>query len=187
LIRTISISIALAAVLTGGVERHTIDGALFRPFSPSGVANLLVFVTTDCPVSNGYAPEIERLCSVYAARGVRCTLVYEDVDADPAAVRAHLTAYRYSGMPAAIDADASLAAQAGATLTPEAALIDARGSVRYLGRIDNQYVSLGHPRRVVTLHDLQDALDAVLEGALVKTPRTTPVGCIIAGPELRRR
>ena len=39
-----------------------------------------------------------------AARGAACTLVYEDVSIDAAAVRAHRNEYRYRDMPAVIDA-----------------------------------------------------------------------------------
>ena len=57
--------------------------------------------------------------------------------------------------------------------------------MKYRGRIDNQYASLGHPRRVVTAHDLQDALEAVIAGKPVATPQTDPIGCYIVSPEMR--
>lgn len=64
-------------------------------------------------------------------------------------------------------------------MTPETVVIDRSGAVRYRGRIDNFYVAFGRSRQVVTVHDLRDALDAVLAGKPVAAPDTEPVGCFI--------
>src|SRR4029450_8058662 len=130
----------LAVFMAASLEITGVRGDRLRPLEPSGPANVLVFTATDCPVSNGYASEIQRVCSAYAGRGVRCLLVYEDVDLRPAAALAHLADYRYGAIPAAIDADGRLAARVGATVTPEVAVVDRGGAVRYRGRIDNKYV-----------------------------------------------
>ena len=140
---------------------------------------VLFFVASDCPISNGYAPEVQRLCGEYRRKGVRCSLVYEDVAIDADSMRKHLDEYGYNGMAAAIDGDRSLARRAGASVTPEAVVIDAKGEIRYRGRIDNRYADLGKRRRVVTVHDLRDALDAVLAGTPVAQPETTALGCHI--------
>jgi hypothetical protein len=136
-------------------------------------------VATDCPVSNAYAPEIQRVCSTYRSKGVTCALVYEDVHITAAEVRRHLEDHRYQHVPAAIDADASLSVRVHASVTPETVVIDRSGAVRYRGRIDNFYVAFGRSRPVVTVHDLRDALDAVLAGKPVAAPDTEPVGCFI--------
>jgi hypothetical protein len=142
---------------------------------------VLFFVTTDCPLSNGYAPEIQRLCADYRGRGVACSLVYEDSDVDASAIRKHLDEYRYEAIPHTIDRDRTLARRVNASVTPEAVVIDASGDVRYRGRIDNRYVDFGKTRRVVTVHDLRDALDAVIAGRAVANPEAHAVGCFITG------
>ena len=73
-------------------------------------------------------------------------------------------------------------AATGATITPQAVVIRPDESIAYRGRIDNFYAALGRPRRVVTEHDLRDALDAVFAGKPVPKPETQAVGCYI--PEL---
>jgi redoxin len=176
----------LAALIAAGPQIRTVDGAVLRPLAPAGAANVLLFIATDCPISNGYAPEIQRICREYAPKGVNCALVYDDVRVTTDAARKHLADYRYEGITAAIDKDGALARQIGATVTPEAAVVDRAGAVRYRGRLDNRYASLGKPRRVVTAHDLVDALDAVLSGKPVAAPETTPVGCFIVPPDMRR-
>jgi hypothetical protein len=148
-------------------------------FAPAGAANVLVFVTSDCPISNGYAPEIQRLCSDYRKKGVACTLVYEDASIDVAGLRAHREAYRYRDIPAVIDTGHEIASRAKVTTTPEVAVIGAAGAVKYRGRIDNKYERLGQPRRVITVHDLRDAIDAVLAGRAVAHPETQAIGCLI--------
>lgn len=176
----------LFAVLTGSLQIRAIDGTVLRPLEPSGLANVLLFVSTDCPVSNAYAPELQRICAAYAAKGIACSLVYEDPNVTVGDVRKHLDEYRYRTVGAAIDADGSLAAAVRATVTPQAVVVDRRGTVRYSGRIDNLYEALGRPRRVVTAHDLEDALNAIVDGKTPAVSRTDAVGCYIVPANLRR-
>jgi hypothetical protein len=153
----------------------------------SGRAHVRIFVTSDCPISNYYAPEIQRVCADYRSRGLSCSLVYEDVAFSEAQMRAHLAAYGYADIPGSIDHDRSVAGRAGATITPQAVLLDADGRVRYRGRIDNRYEAFGRPRRVVTERNLRDAIDAVLTGKPVPRPETPALGCHIVFPNLERR
>jgi len=173
-------------LLAGSPQIRAIDGTRVRPLEPPGAANVLFFVSTDCPVSNAYAPEIQRVCTAYAPKGVSCVLVYEDVHATAGDVRRHIAEHRYQDISAVIDADGSLAARVNASVTPETAVIDRHGAVRYRGRIDNFYVAFGRSRQVVTVHDLRDALDAVLAGKRVAAPVTEPIGCFIVPADQRR-
>src|SRR5262245_60147072 len=79
-------------LLAGSVSGQTrdIDGRSFTPFAPAGKASVLLFVQTDCPISNSYAPEIQRVCKAYESKGVSCSLAYEDVRVDAASVRKHI-------------------------------------------------------------------------------------------------
>lgn len=174
-------------LLAGSVSGQTrdINGRSFAPFAPAGKANVLLFVQTDCPISNSYAPEIQRICKAYESRGVSCSLAYEDVRVDAATVRKHMKDFAYTGVPATIDDSRALADRARATITPAAVVVDARGAVRYRGRIDNLYASLGKPRQIVTEHDLTDALDAILAGKPVPKPETEALGCFITRPSTR--
>lgn len=177
----------LLALLAGSLQLRSLDGGMLRPLEPAGVANVLIFVASDCPISNGYAPEIQRICRAYEAQGIGCTLIYEEAGLSTEDARKHLDAYRYGRMPAAIDRDGALAARVRASVTPEAVVVDRQGTVRYRGRIDNFYAALGRPRQVVTAHDLQDALNAVVDGRAVATAETEAIGCYIVPPDLRRK
>ena len=175
----VGILLLLSGAAAGGQTRD-IDGRPVAPFAPAGKAHVLFFVSSDCPVSNSYAPEIQRICKAYEPSGVACSLAYEDVTIDEGAVRRHMDAFAYRGIPATIDSSRALAGRARATITPAAVVVDKSGQIRYRGRIDNLYSSLGKPRQQVTMHDLTDALDAVVSGKPVVRPETEAIGCFIA-------
>src|SRR5947208_3183343 len=101
-------------------------------------ASIFFFITNDCPVANSYAPEIQRICADYAPRGVSCTLVYSDVTLTDAALRKHRADFGYPDtIRAVLDTGHKLAHTTGATITPEAVLLDRNNKVLYRGRIDN--------------------------------------------------
>jgi hypothetical protein len=170
-----------------------LNGRTIAPFAPGGRASGVFFVATDCPVSNSYAPEIQRVCREYGPRGVECSLVYEDVDTHPSTahldqlVRTHLQEYGYAGFTAIVDRDRTAATHVKASITPQVFVIDRSGEIRYRGRIDNLYAALGKTRQQVTSHDLRDALDAVLAGGKVPHPETEALGCFITDPALLRK
>ena len=172
---------ALLVVLAGVASAQTrdLDGRPFAAVQPSGKAAVLFFVATDCPISNTYAPTMASVCRDYAATGVSCTLVYEDLRSDATAVRKHAAEYRLRGIPATLDTSRALADRARVEITPTAVVTDARGNVRYRGRIDNLYINIGRTRQVVTRHDLTEALDAVLAGKAVPQPHTEALGCYV--------
>ena len=163
-ILVISSAIGLAQGDRGRLQLRDLDGRPKTPFAPTGGASVVFFVATDCPVSNSYAPVIQRVCREYGPRGVECSLVYEDVDTHLSTahldqlVRAHLQEYGYTGFTAVVDRDRAAATHAKASITPQAFVIDRSGDIRYRGRIDNLYAALGKTRQQVTSHDLRDAL-----------------------------
>jgi hypothetical protein len=195
----VPVALALAVTARGAALQPIdgsipgIDGRTLHPFEPAGTANVIFFVATDCPISNSYAPEIQRVCQEYGPRGVDCSLMYEDVDTASSAtplddeVRRHLQEYRYAGIPAAVDRARTIARRANATITPQAVVIDRQGAIRYRGRIDNFYAAFGKPRQQVTERDLRNALDAVLSGRPVPKVETEALGCYIVDPALLRK
>ncbi len=67
----------------------------------------------------------------------------------------------------------------GATTTPEAAVLSAKGELLYRGRIDNRLEDFGKQRVQITEFDLKDALHAILAGKAVPHARTRALGCAI--------
>ena len=148
------------------------------PPAPGKKAVVLLFVATDCPISNSYAPELNRIITRYTPQGAAFFLVYPDPDTTLAAARQHARDYGFS-CPALRDPAHRLVQRAGATVTPEAAVFAPGGHLLYRGRIDDQYLGFGRRREAATRHDLRDALDAVMGGRPVATPRTPALGCFL--------
>lgn len=139
---------------------------------------VLVFIRTDCPISNRYAPELERIYREYGSR-TAFYLVYPSPGDTAAAIRAHLADYGYT-FGALRDADGRLVKLSRVHVTPEAALFSADGELLYHGRIDDRYVAFGKARPEPTTHDLEEALESVLAGKPVKEPSTRAIGCFLA-------
>ena len=140
---------------------------------------VLIFISADCPISNRYAPEIKRLHQEFGAQGVRFRLVYPNpLDAD-AVISKHIAEYELPRI-GERDPNHTLVKMAGATITPEAVVLDARGRVVYRGRIDDRFVELGRERPAATTRDLRNALTAALAGKRVSPAQTQAVGCFIA-------
>ena len=140
---------------------------------------VFIFITSDCPISNGYAPEINRLVEAYTTKGVAFYLVHVDPDLKPAQARKHAEDFGFR-CPVLLDAKHRLVELTQATVTPEAAVLAADGKLFYRGRIDDLYVGLGKRRAEPTQHDLRDALDALLAGKSITIATTTAVGCYIS-------
>ena len=142
----------------------------------SGV--VLYFITTDCPVSNGYVPEMNRIAKDYEARGVRFYGVIADTDTPLEDVRKHAREFAYT-FPVLLDPHQTLVKLTNAEITPEAAVLTPQADLRYLGRIDNRVESFGTQRPQATQHELRDALDAVLAGKWPAKATAPAVGCSI--------
>jgi len=176
------VAAALAAA-SPSVRVQRVDAAVdVDPFeAPAGTAAIVfLFTSTDCPISNRYAPEVRRLATRFGPDGVVFRLIYPNPAEASSAIREHMTAYAYAAVAQAFrDPDQALVKFAGVTVTPEAAVY-VRGRIVYHGRIDDRYVDLGRERPAATVHDLADALAAVVYGKPVPHPVTRAVGCFIA-------
>src|SRR5215470_3745721 len=152
-----------------------------EPLQPTAgtKATVLLFVSTDCPISNRYAPDIRKLHDIYGNEGVAFWLVYPNPADSVADIRDHLKSFSYPGT-ALRDVHHDAVKRAGATITPEAAVYDGSGRLAYRGRIDDRYSAIGVERAAPTRHDLQDAIAATIAGKPVTTRFTQAVGCYIA-------
>src|SRR5689334_4132356 len=128
--RALFVTIALAAqAFAGSLSVTDVDGKQLSPMRPSGPAEVLFFITHDCPISNFYAPEIQRICSEYGSRSVSCALVYVDSQMNAAMVRKHLADFGYKGIPAVLDTKHQVVEAVAAKVTPEAVVIGHDGKI----------------------------------------------------------
>jgi thiol-disulfide isomerase/thioredoxin len=146
-----------------------------------GKVLVLVFVRTDCPISNRYAPLIQELSRRYG-RAVSFQLVFPDRNESSEQIKRFMNDYHYQ-LPALRDVNHVLARKTLVKVTPEAAVFDAQGVMVYHGRIDNLYEHIGQARRAATTHEVADAIDAAMKGVRVQTSAADGVGCFISDLE----
>src|SRR5215217_7101380 len=179
-----ALHLVLAAALLlqpSGLRVENVDGGAVDPLGapPGTTAIVFIFTSTDCPISNRYAPEVRRIAEGFAPKGVVVRLVYPNPADEAAAIREHMSAFSYTGAVDALrDPVHALVKFTGVTVTPEAAVY-ASGRIVYRGRIDNRFADLGVERPSPTRRDLAEALSTVLAGKPVTPPTTQAVGCYI--------
>jgi thiol-disulfide isomerase/thioredoxin len=145
-------------------------------------ATVFIFVATECPNSNTYAPILARLYREYSSRGIAFFNVYSDPSESAATVRKHDADF-LTPFPALLDPQQTLARETGARSTPEVVILGAAGQQLYRGRVDNRFVEPGKTRYQPTENDLEEALTAIMHGKAVPHPVTKTIGCAIPGIE----
>lgn len=171
---------APAAELAKSISLVDTRGVLQRPLEPANkAATVLFFVLPDCPISNAYAPEIQRIATEYGAKNVASYIVYVDRDLTVADAQKHALDYGWTS-PVVCDKRGELVKMTGVRVAPEVAVLGPDGKLRYRGRIDNLYADYGKRRAQPTERDLRDALDAVLAGKPAPKETTKAIGCYIA-------
>ena len=160
-----------------------LDGRQVEPLlAKDAKAIVFIFIRTDCPLSNRYAPEVRRIHDKFVKSAVRFWLVYPDPGESGEIIRNHIKEYEYR-LSALRDPEHKLVKMTGAQVTPEAAVFLPGGRMVYRGRIDDRYVALGKARPAPTTRDLEQVLEAILEGKQVTNRTTAAIGCFI--PDLR--
>ena len=136
-----------------------------------------LFLAVECPISNRYIPELNRLANTYRPKGIAFNAYFPE----PGLTQSRLDQWAKDfaiHFPVALDSKAILARKSGATLTPEAAVFQA-AKLLYRGRIDDRYVSWGKSRPEPTRRDLAETLDQLLAGRQPAPRFTKAWGCFI--------
>jgi peroxiredoxin len=134
---------------------------------------LLIWISVQCPYSNGYNARMEELHRDYAAKGIRLVGINSNRTEPVDKIREHA---KENGFTFTIlkDDGNRIADYFGASVTPEAYLIDAAGVLRYHGRLDAK-----HDDDSLNCHEAREALDAVINGGQVANTGKKAFGCTI--------
>lgn len=134
---------------------------------------VVMFISTECPVSNAYNDRMGKLFETYTRKGVSILAVNANKAEDVKTIAVHAKEHGFK-FPVLKDEKNKIADLYGAEVTPETFLIDRKGKLLYHGRIDDN-------RKVdnVQSHDLSAALDAVLAGKSVTRAEAKAMGCTI--------
>lgn len=138
-----------------------------------------VFSCNHCPYVQAYEDRMIALERDYAPKGVRLVAInsnetqnYPEDNFDEMVKRARTKGFNFLYLR---DEDQSVAAAYGATHTPQFFVFDKNRTLRYSGKMDDNWQN----PKAVKENYLRDALDALLVGKDVKTPETFSIGCTI--------
>lgn len=134
---------------------------------------VLIFIATQCPVSNGYNERMEKLAQDFKARGINVIGINANSTELVADVKDHAAKNNLT-FTILKDNGNKVADLLGATRTPEAYFLDASNKLLYHGRIDNS-----RDITQVNSSELRDALEATLAGKPVAKATANAFGCSI--------
>jgi hypothetical protein len=161
-----------------GTQIRDVSGAVHRLPHKTARATVLLFSAVDCPISNSYAPEVNRLMAQFKARDMAFFIVYPDADTDRPKAQKHARDFGYE-CPVVLDSKQVLARRFGASVTPEAVVLSTQGKVLYRGRIDDRYVTWGKKRAQPSRRELFDALQSIVRGQKPAVASAPAIGCFI--------
>jgi thiol-disulfide isomerase/thioredoxin len=139
---------------------------------------VFIFFLTDCPASQSYTLTYRNLIEKYNRQGIKIYIVFPGTFADLKTIGEFCKTYKITD-PVLIDSNLSLTKYLHATIAPECFLMNNNGKIIYQGRIDDLYYSPGRKRKVITSHDLEDAIKNCVAGKIQMTRSTKAIGCII--------
>ncbi len=139
----------------------------------SSKAIVLMFIATQCPVSNAYDDRMVALQKDYASKGVTFVGINANKQEGIEEIRKHA---RDHGFEFTIlkDWNNVVADKLGASVTPEIYVLNPDFDILYHGRIDDS-----QRENKVNSRDLRTALDLVLAGKPVTVSETKAFGCSI--------
>ncbi len=134
---------------------------------------VVMFIATQCPVSNAYNDRMEKLYQSYHEKGVAFVGINSNKAEDVKEVADHAKEHGFT-FPVLKDPQNRVADLYGAQVTPETYVMNGDGKLLYHGRIDDNRNS-----SKVQSHNLADALDALLAGKTIAETTTRAFGCSI--------
>ena len=134
---------------------------------------VLMFIATECPVSNAYNERMAKLHEDYKEKGVTFLGINSNKQESVEEIIEHA---KKNGLEFTIlkDHKNAVADRLEASVTPEIYVLNSSLELLYHGRIDDS-----QREARVTQNDLRIALDLLLSGKTVTTTKTKAFGCTI--------
>ena len=136
-------------------------------------AVVLMFISTQCPVSNGYNTRMAALHNDYKDKGVAFIGINSNKGESVDEIRSHAKEHGL-GFMILKDPENKIADKLQASVTPEIYVLNPKFELLYHGRIDDN--SRGTH---IATQDLRQALNEILAGKPVSVTRTKAFGCTI--------
>lgn len=161
----------------GTLTGKGLNGKAFSVPVPGAKATVIALTSTTCPLCLKYGPTLASLEDQYAEKGVRFVFVNPSEIEPESDLRAQIGKLKLDG-PYLHDTDHDWVRSLNAKTTTEVFVLDASGTLRYRGAVDDQY-SIGATLRAPRNRFLADALNAVLAGKVPKVAATEAPGCLL--------
>jgi hypothetical protein len=155
-------------------------GKLRNYRSLRGGVTVVMFFSTRCPMSNAFNHRRKLLYQDYRSR-VRFIVIDSNSNESMDEVRTYAKDTAF-GFPVYKDLDNKVAELFGARNTTESFVLDATGTMRYRG-----YIEDAPNAERTTKQGLRLAIEAVVSGQPVVTPETNGIGCGIRRAHLQIR
>ena len=139
----------------------------------SSKAIVLMFIATQCPVSNAYNGRMVELQKDYSSKGVTFVGINANKQEGNEETKNHAKEHGFD-FPVLKDWNNVVADQLGASVTPEIYVLNSNLELLYHGRIDDS-----QREGKVSSKDLRVNLDKILSGKPVETQETKAFGCAI--------
>lgn len=136
-------------------------------------AIVVMFIATQCPVSNAYNSRMAKLYEEYQPKGIAFLGINSNKQESIEEIKTHAEQNKF-GFPVLKDVNNVIADKFGASFTPEVYVLSPKFEILYHGRIDDS-----RREEDVKSRDLRKALDEILAGKKVKVPETKAFGCTI--------
>ena len=134
---------------------------------------VIMFIATQCPVSNAYNERMVKLNDLYAKKGVVFIGINSNKRESELEIAQHAKDNGFK-FPVLKDKENKVADSCGAQVTPEIFILNTDGKLLYHGRIDDN-----RNTEKVKVNDLAVALDALLAGKEPPKAETKAFGCSI--------
>ena len=164
----------------GVVADFTLDNCYGKSVSLSDFDDrklvVITFLGAECPLAKLYGPRLSELQSRF---GDDVIILGLNANTQDSLTELAAFVHHYGvNFPMLKDVNNEVADAMGAERTPEVFVLDERRTVRYHGRIDDQY-GVGYSRARTIKSDLAVAIEELLAGKPVSVPETEAVGCYI--------
>ena len=136
-------------------------------------AIVVIFVATECPVSNAYNSRMESIYNDYKNKNVALVGINSNKAEDIGRIKEHAKSKGLT-FPILKDEKNIIADKFRASVTPEVFVLNNNFEVLYHGRIDDS-----RDESDVEKKDLRNALDEILSDKQVSDPVTKAFGCTI--------
>ncbi len=144
--------------------------------SPDCQAVVVIFLGTQCPISNSILPRINQLAVDYAGGGVEIYGVISSWSVSLMEAREHSAEFEVA-FPVIFDGSRILRHELRATHTPHAFVLSPDHRRLYSGAFDDQFPSVTRRRQQPLRNYVREALEDILSHRDVQTVETDPVGC----------